>query len=255
MDKVELKKAFVVMAKMQDEINSQVNPDWRHAKYPWWRALWTELGEATGYVQWAWWRNVGNKTFPAPADQLQFFLEMADSLHFGISLGIDNIVRGRGGVIISHDADYQELSELLVNGYEYASTRIVTRDTSLIELIEQTTLSALNERSFNSAYFFAACYRASLDIGALIAYYHGKNLLNRFRQENGYKQGTYRKNWGTAEAPHEDNVALAKLIEEFRSRVGDNNVLPAINAGTFHNWIRQELHRNYTELTKGVSDD
>ena len=38
----------------------------------------------------------------------------------------------------------------------------------------------------------------------------GKNVLNRFRQSNGYKDGSYQKYWNGKE----DNVHLAELILE-----------------------------------------
>ena len=44
----------------------------------------------------------------------------------------------------------------------------------------------------------------------LFALYIGKNMLNRFRQNNGYKTGEYRKLWGG----REDNEHLIELLEE-----------------------------------------
>ena len=44
----------------------------------------------------------------------------------------------------------------------------------------------------------------------LFALYIGKNMLNRFRQNNGYKTGEYRKLW----SGREDNEHLIELLEE-----------------------------------------
>lgn len=38
--------------------------------------------------------------------------------------------------------------------------------------------------------------------------YVGKNILNLFRQDNGYQDGTYQKNWGG----REDNEHLADVL-------------------------------------------
>ena len=38
--------------------------------------------------------------------------------------------------------------------------------------------------------------------------YVGKNVLNSFRQDYGYKEGTYIKNWNC----EEDNVVLTRLL-------------------------------------------
>ncbi|MCA4256954.1 dUTP diphosphatase, partial [Acinetobacter baumannii] len=40
--------------------------------------------------------------------------------------------------------------------------------------------------------------------------YLGKNVLNEFRQKNGYKTGNYKKIWNK----HEDNYYLFKIINE-----------------------------------------
>ncbi|MEC7125486.1 MAG: dUTP diphosphatase, partial [Pseudomonadota bacterium] len=42
----------------------------------------------------------------------------------------------------------------------------------------------------------------------LFRQYVGKNVLNVFRQDNGYKDGTYRKLWGG----REDNEVLVDII-------------------------------------------
>ena len=47
--------------------------------------------------------------------------------------------------------------------------------------------------------------------------YVGKNVLNMFRQDNGYKEGTYNKVWNG----REDNEHLIELLEEI-------NVAPAL---------------------------
>ncbi len=52
---------------------------------------------------------------------------------------------------------------------------------------------------------------AGMDWNALYKSYVGKNVLNFFRQDNGYKDGTYIKIW----EGHEDNVVLATLQDDF----------------------------------------
>jgi hypothetical protein len=48
-----------------------------------------------------------------------------------------------------------------------------------------------------------------MDWDDLFRQYVGKNVLNFFRQDNGYKQGTYRKTW----AGREDNEHLVEVLE------------------------------------------
>lgn len=47
----------------------------------------------------------------------------------------------------------------------------------------------------------------SLDFNT-VGYYFGKNALNQFRQDNGYKEGTYKKIW----KGKEDNVVMIEII-------------------------------------------
>ena len=51
---------------------------------------------------------------------------------------------------------------------------------------------------------------AGLDGEGLFREYVSKNVLNHFRQDNGYKTGTYQKTWGG----QEDNVHLVALMEQ-----------------------------------------
>ena len=51
------------------------------------------------------------------------------------------------------------------------------------------------------------------DFNTLYRNYVGKNVLNLFRQENGYKDGTYKKIWNG----EEDNEVLARLMLDMNS--------------------------------------
>ena len=44
----------------------------------------------------------------------------------------------------------------------------------------------------------------------LFKLYMGKNVLNTFRQNHGYKEGTYKKIWNG----EEDNVVMQRLLEK-----------------------------------------
>ena len=54
------------------------------------------------------------------------------------------------------------------------------------------------------------CKLLSLEFNELYKIYLGKNILNTFRQKNGYKTGTYKKIW----MGFEDNHYLFKIIKE-----------------------------------------
>jgi hypothetical protein len=56
-----------------------------------------------------------------------------------------------------------------------------------------------------------------LDFDSLYRAYVGKNVLNFFRQDHGYKEGTYVKNW----AGREDNEHLVEVVSELDSSAAD----------------------------------
>ncbi len=58
---------------------------------------------------------------------------------------------------------------------------------------------------------------AELDFDALYRRYVGKNVLNFFRQDHGYKDGSYIKIWDG----EEDNVHLMAVLKELDASAGD----------------------------------
>ena len=47
-----------------------------------------------------------------------------------------------------------------------------------------------------------------MDFNTLFKLYIGKNTLNKFRQDHGYKEGTYTKIWNH----EEDNIVMMRLL-------------------------------------------
>lgn len=241
MDKSIEVKAFTKLASLQDALNTVVNPSWRHAQYPWYRALWTEAGEAAGYVAWPWWRSVGPNLFAKRQDRLHFFLELVDCLHFGISMELQRLATGDG-----EEQDHQHVGEMLAEDLKSAAD-LTASDKDLMYFMERVASQAL-EGEFDARALFAASYRAGMGTQGIIAYFHAKNLLNGFRQEHGYKQGTYRKNWGTEKEPREDNLVLAEIVEDYRTVWGDNSLAAQVENGDFGRHIRRSLNEHYQSL-------
>jgi len=75
-----------------------------------------------------------------------------------------------------------------------------------IERFAASTLAAQQQFDVKG---FARLMRASgLKFDDLYRRYVGKNVLNLFRQDHGYKDGSYRKVWGE----REDNEHLVELV-------------------------------------------
>ncbi|HIP19342.1 MAG TPA: dUTPase, partial [Sulfurovum sp.] len=60
------------------------------------------------------------------------------------------------------------------------------------------------------AAFIDVAMQSGLNLDTLYTLYVGKNILNQFRQDHGYKEGTYIKIWNGKE----DNVTMQSILEE-----------------------------------------
>jgi dUTPase len=69
-------------------------------------------------------------------------------------------------------------------------------------------LHCLQTRGFSPSRFWDLMLATGLDFDSLYSAYVGKNVLNFFRQDHGYKEGSYRKHWGG----REDNEHLSELV-------------------------------------------
>jgi len=56
--------------------------------------------------------------------------------------------------------------------------------------------------------FINVAIESGLNLNKLYALYIGKNILNQFRQDHGYKEGSYIKIWNGKE----DNVTMQKIL-------------------------------------------
>ena len=79
-----------------------------------------------------------------------------------------------------------------------------------IEVMAQTTIA---QQSMHFSDFASIMALIDMDFDQLYRTYVGKNVLNFFRQDHGYKDGSYRKLWDG----REDNEHLSELLAELDS--------------------------------------
>ena len=184
-------EAIRTMVTLQDSMNTQINANWIEVRNPFIRAVIMEGAEAMDHYGWKWWKK---QTSNVP----QVKIEMVDIWHFYLS-----------EIILACEGDI----ELAVG---YTKHHLLVSDMSDTRkspgfLTNMETIINLATHGIHSISQFNNCL---LDIGMtwdeLYRLYIGKNVLNRFRQENGYKEGTYEKTW----AGKEDNDHLTEIIYE-----------------------------------------
>jgi len=193
----------ITMLNLQAQMNAKVNPEWVKAAYPYLRAVVVEGAEAMEHRGWKWWKK-------QDCDLKQLQMELVDIWHFTLS----HILLQHGG---DQGASLRELmqgdaAELITfDGTEY---RIAELD--LVSKIELNTGLAAARR-ISLPLFAALLHDCQMDWNELYLQYVGKNVLNFFRQDNGYKAGTYRKLWGG----REDNEHLVEIMQQLDSDSAD----------------------------------
>lgn len=183
------------MLQLQDQINSQVNPDWKTAEQDWLTAIFVESGEAVESYGYKWWK----KQTP---DMDNVRLELVDIWHFIMSYTIEEATR------------YYP-NDLAESMQEALSESFADYSVSFNFYIRCLNAELL-ERDFYTAWvsFAYLCDKAGLSWDELYRTYIGKNALNAFRANNGYKEGTYQKIWEKGDGyEKEDNVFLMYFID------------------------------------------
>jgi len=182
---------LTTMLEMQDRMNRKVHPDWIAQDFAWYRALWIECGELVEHHGYKWWKK------QEPAWE-HVRLEVVDIWHFGMSMCFD----GRNTPA--------QIAAVLVAELEADPPATLP----LPEAVEALAGEVLATRRFPVSRFWSVMQAAGLGLDALFTAYVGKNVLNFFRQDHGYKQGTYRKQW----QGREDNEHLSELAGSLDSR-------------------------------------
>ncbi|PCK03540.1 MAG: dUTP diphosphatase [Alteromonadaceae bacterium] len=180
-----MKQQVLDMLQLQDAINTKVHPQWREQNYAWYRAVWVECAELMDHYGWKWWKH------QAP-DMDQVILELVDIWHFGLSIHL----------IESQDLDL--IAQQVVEQLESA----VVQEGDFKDLLEDFAGETIRSKGFDIGRFALLMAAVDLSFEGLYQNYIGKNVLNRFRQDHGYKAGTYQKVWGAKE----DNEHLSMLL-------------------------------------------
>ena len=175
-----------IMLELQDAMNTKVNAQWQQQGYEWYRAIWVECAELMDHYGWKWWK----KQSP---DTEQVALELIDIWHFGLSIMLQS---GK-----SLDAISTKIQAELIIKTEEEDFRLD---------LERFASATLNDREFHIDLFARLMAGVDMSFEQLYRGYVGKNVLNFFRQDHGYKDGTYRKHWHDG---REDNEHLVEAVQ------------------------------------------
>ncbi|AEP29665.1 dUTP diphosphatase [Brumicola nitratireducens] len=206
------------MLNLQDGMNKKVNPQWLTAGYSYLRAAMIESVEAIEHHGWKWWK-------AQKLDLPQVQMELVDIWHFALS---HLIIRHNGDIALAAAAIETALLESHT-AVTFDGNHINFSEASLVENLELMAGLCVAKR-FDVPLFIKIVEQAEMDSSALFSQYVGKNILNFFRQDHGYKEGTYIKIWDGKE----DNEHLVEVLTETNSEL-DN----------YADVIYQQLEKRY----------
>ena len=204
-----MQQQIKTMLDLQDSMNTKVNSEWRAQNFEWYRAIWIECAELLDHYGWKWWK----KQRP---DIDQIALELVDIWHFGLS------------ILLLRGYTLEELAEQVVN--EFASA---THSGDFPSDLESFTANTLINKDFDINGFAGLMQGINMDFDQLYVGYVGKNVLNFFRQDHGYQDGTYHKQWGGKE----DNEHLVEIVAKLDT-----------TSSTFKDDLYQEMQTIYAKL-------
>jgi dimeric dUTPase (all-alpha-NTP-PPase superfamily) len=219
-----------IMLTLQQKLNDSTNGEgWENGvtkqgkKIDWRRCIYLEAAELVESYPWKHWKNIGAKV-----DRANVEVELVDIWHFVMS----EVLR------VNRLNDNLPIAELAIRLEDAVGTidaqKIEDDYYAEIEAIEALMIKLFCHFElvdFTKSYF-ELCRKLGLSSQRLYTLYIGKNILNIFRQDNGYKDGSYKKIWNGKE----DNVVMQEILEEN----------PEISA--------EELYKKLQECYKGTSN-
>jgi hypothetical protein len=223
------------MLQLQNQLNDATNGDkWTKGltkdgkTIDWRRCIYMECAEMIDSFSWKHWKSIHQDP-----DWENLQIEVIDVWHFIMSLAIENYAQEmKGGVedLAINISSLESFSSIDTKNELFDSEK------NVMEKVENIMLLSLNKEKLDLDLlikdFFELVLMSGLDLETLYRLYVGKNILNQFRQDNGYKDGSYIKVWNG----DEDNVIMKKIWEK------NGDIKPEL--------LYRELAKLYHELNK-----
>lgn len=207
---------LLCMLELQQQLNDSTNgTGWEKGvtkdgkKINWRRCIYMESAEMIDSFPWKHWKSIAQ-----PTDYANLQIEIVDVWHFIMSLVLEF-------THISGAETVGELAERIAQTPEYQKlntdvTLTFGNDDLLmvkIENVMRLSLIPVSPEMIGALIeeFFELAYLGALNATQLYRLYVGKNILNQFRQDHGYKEGHYIKVWNG----EEDNVVMKHAWEKY----------------------------------------
>lgn len=200
------------MLKLQQQLNDATNGEgWedgitKNGKViDWKRCTYLECAELIESYPWKHWKNID-----AEPDYANIKIEAVDIWHFIMSQGLEDYKIKKIGNIEKLAEDINALPNFASFDTEIHPTEKTHYEqiATVEELMRVIFCNESTSKMMES--FIDVAIQSGLNLDALYQLYVGKNILNQFRQDHGYKEGTYIKLWNGKE----DNVIMQGILEK-----------------------------------------
>ena len=191
-----MKNILNKMVQMQDQLNSKINPQWKHANFDWDTAITLESAELIDSLNWKWWANQEN-------DWNNIKVEAVDLFHFILSK------------MINESQEHEFIRKFMESNAGIANK---PKKDIVISLTKDIIFFTLQHTKQSNEMVI----KVWMDLWAELGYkkedilkeYLVKNTLNIFRQNHGYKDGSYKKMWNIGGIEAEDNVFAYRIANK-----------------------------------------
>lgn len=224
------------MLQLQQQLNDSTNGEnWEKGvtkngkSIDWKRCIYMECAEMIDSFAWKHWKSISSEP-----DWDNMKIEVVDVWHFVMSEALrDATINFRGSIdelslTISQMPSYRALAN---DEASFAEPEVV------MSKVEELMFDSLKHGPFHlepvMRNFFELVSISGLNLTSLYRLYVGKNILNQFRQDNGYKEGTYIKVYDGIE----DNIVMKRIWEESGDELKPRE-------------LYMQLQRRYDELSR-----
>ena len=200
-----LEEMFLLQKKLNDNTNGlnwELGINKFGKEINWLRCIHMEVAELIESTPWKHWKNISAKP-----DLENIHIELVDIWHFLMSYILQETNVPKAVSLVNTHCIYESVN---IDSVDIKQLITESEKLSYISLaIDTKNMPAFSGVERFIEQFFRTCKIAGLSFQNLQKVYIGKNCLNKFRQDNGYKEGTYIKVWNNSE----DNVAMLEALD------------------------------------------
>jgi len=200
------------MLELQQQLNDATNGEgWENGTtkngkmIDWKRCTYLECAELIESYPWKHWKNID-----AQPDYANIKIEAVDIWHFIMSQGLEDYKVQNLGSIEDLATSIHDLDNFSIFSADITpTTKNYYEQIEVVENLMKIIFCNGSTEELMKA-FIDVAVQSGLNLDSLYKLYIGKNILNKFRQDHGYKDGSYIKIWDG----EEDNVTMQRLLEE-----------------------------------------